>query len=275
MSLIQLPNLETQGKQNLKFQARNDVLAKWQSQIRLKSEADNVITIYDSIGEDYFSEGVTCKRIAAALRAIGDKDVIVNINSPGGDYFEGIGIYNLLREHPHKITVNVVGLAASAASVIAMAGDEINIGDGAFIMIHNAWSVVAGNARELQSAVALLNAIDNGMINLYAKRTNLSEQQIGEMMDNETWLDSASAIELGFADDEIQKAHISGSPENSQKKALSIIDSVLSEQGITRSQRRDLFNNLFHSTPCAAETVMPCADNITASLQQLIHNFKG
>lgn len=92
--------------------------------------------------------GVTAKRISAALRAIGNNDVVVNINSPGGDMFEGLAIYNLLRSHSGKVTVNILGIAASAASIIAMAGDEVQMGRGAFLMIHNCWAVGVGNRHD-------------------------------------------------------------------------------------------------------------------------------
>lgn len=99
---------------------------------------DNVITMFDVIGEDWWTGGgITAKGVAAALRAIGDRPVEVQINSPGGDMFEGIAIYNVLREHSQAITIKIMGMAASAASVIAMAGDTIEIGAASFIMIHN------------------------------------------------------------------------------------------------------------------------------------------
>lgn len=138
MSLMKLPQINNLNIQehSCDFDMRPDALNRWDSSVRAKSDSDNVITIYDQIGDGIFYEGVTAKRIAAALRSIGEKDVVVNINSPGGNYFEGVSIYNLLAQHKGKVTVQVVGLAASAASVIAMAGDEILMGDGAFMMIH-------------------------------------------------------------------------------------------------------------------------------------------
>ena len=100
-------------------------LIRWNSGVKAASEDDNTISILDPIGEDWYGNGVTSKRVSAALRAIGKTDVTVSINSPGGDYFEGLAIYNLLRDHPAKVTVKIVGIAASAASVIAMAADEV------------------------------------------------------------------------------------------------------------------------------------------------------
>src|SRR5690606_23214700 len=122
------------------------VLAKWAERPQAAEGDDpNTISIYDVIGEDWWTGGgFTAKRAAAALRSIGKNPVTVNVNSPGGDMFEGIAIYNLLREHPAEVTVNVMGLAASAASIIAMAGDKINVALGSFVMIHNAWGIVIG-----------------------------------------------------------------------------------------------------------------------------------
>ena len=108
-------------------------LERWNPAIRAAVEEENSISIFDPIGYDWWTgEGVTAKRISAALRAMKDADVVVNINSPGGDVFEGLAIYNLLREHKGKVTVRVLGLAASAASFIAMAADEVKIARAGF-----------------------------------------------------------------------------------------------------------------------------------------------
>ncbi|EPJ5267720.1 head maturation protease, ClpP-related, partial [Providencia stuartii] len=130
--------LEDRTCASISYELKPKALDKWNSGIRAAS-SDNTISVLDVIGEDFWGEGVTAKRISAALRAIGNQDVVVNINSPGGDMFEGLAIYNLLRAHNGKVTVNILGIAASAASVIAMAGDEIRMGRGAFLMIHNCW----------------------------------------------------------------------------------------------------------------------------------------
>ena len=143
MSLRQLPEAPTMARpQNYQWDAPSDVLAKWAEHSFAAApgaDADATISIFDVIGEDgWTGGGVTAKRISAALRSIGNRDVIVRINSPGGDMFEGIAIYNLLRTHPAKVTVEVLGWAASAASIIAMAGDVIRMGLGSFMMVHNA-----------------------------------------------------------------------------------------------------------------------------------------
>lgn len=133
-------------------------LDRWNGGIKAAATDDNSISVFDVIGQDYWGEGVTAKRIAGALRAMNGADVTVNINSPGGDMFEGLAIYNLLREYQGKVTVKVLGIAASAASVIAMAGDDIQIGRGAFLMIHNCWVVAMGTGVHLHGIVPQASA---------------------------------------------------------------------------------------------------------------------
>ncbi len=126
-----LPAANAATRPGLRSEISVTALSKWNPDVRSASaddESDNTISILDQIGEDWWTGGgVTAKRVGAALRQIGKKDVVVTINSPGGDYFEGLAIYNQLREHPAKVTVKILGIAASAASVIAMAGDEVQI----------------------------------------------------------------------------------------------------------------------------------------------------
>jgi ATP-dependent Clp protease, protease subunit len=124
----------------LSGEVRPVALERWNPSIRAANEDEYRISIFDPIGFDpWTGEGVTAKRIAAALRTLDGADVTVNINSPGGDMFEGLAIYNLLREYSGKVVVKVLGLAASAASIIAMAGDEVRIARAGFLNIHNCW----------------------------------------------------------------------------------------------------------------------------------------
>lgn len=280
MSLIKLPQISAFADlpKSLSFDTRPDAAGRWHSDIKAKDSGDNVITIYDQIGESFWSEGVTAKRVAAALRAIGDRDVVVNINSPGGDYFEGISIYNLLAQHPAKVTVQIVGMAASAASVIAMAGDDILMGDGSFLMIHNAWSLAVGNRHDLQSSIEVLGQIDDAMADLYAARARLSKPEIVGMMDRESWIGRSKALEDGFATGEMDAKAIEHAGDDGQKKALALIEASLANQGYSRAQRRDVFQNLFHGTPrAAAPAAMPCAvgSDVAQAMQSLIQTLKG
>lgn len=168
--------------------------------IRALERGDNVITMFDVIGEDWWTGGgVTAKKVASQLRAISGP-VEVQINSPGGDMFEGFAIYNVLREHPHAVTIKVMGMAASAASIIAMAGDRIEVGASSFIMIHNCWVLAYGNRNDLRELADWLEPFDQAMRDVYVSRTGQKADAVAEMLDKETWLSGSQAIDKGFAD---------------------------------------------------------------------------
>lgn len=281
MSLINLPELcASQALRQVNFDARPDALERWEPEVRAAATGDDVITMYEVIGEDYWSGGgVTAKRVSAALRAIGTQDVTVNINSPGGDFFEGVAIYNLLRAHPAKVTVQVMGLAASAASVIAMAGDEILMGDGAFLMIHNAWAVAVGNRHDMVAAAEVLAPFDAAMAQVYAARSNLDAEATAALMDKETWINASQALDDGFATGQIDAAKISrdGAQSRGQAKYLAMVEASMAKAGHSRSVRRDVFRNLFSGKPGAADhSAMPSAgDRYAAQLQSLISTIQG
>lgn len=184
------------------FTAPN-VLDRWSEDaagIRALERGDNVITMFDVIGEDFWSGGgITAKGVAAQLRAIGDRAVEVQINSPGGDMFEGIAIYNVLREHQQPITIKVMGMAASAASIIAMAGDTVEIGAASFIMIHNCWVLAMGNRHDMRETADFLEPFDAAMVEVYAARSGQKADEIAKWMDAETFMSGSQAIERGFA----------------------------------------------------------------------------
>ncbi len=212
--------------------------------------SDNTISMFDVIGEDWWGEGVTAKRIAGVLRSLDGADVTVNINSPGGDMFEGLAIYNLLREYSGKVTVKVLGIAASAASVIAMAGDEVQIGRGAFLMIHNCWVVVMGNRNDLLRAATDMEPFDRAMTDIYVARSGLTAEDVATMMDNETYIAGSDAVDKGFADrllaaDEIQD------DDQSPAAALRKLDAMLAKANTPRSERRKLLKALTGNTPSA------------------------
>lgn len=203
MSLRNLPEAKTfQRPQNFQWDAPSDVLAKWaETPLAATDNDDATITMLEVIGEDWWTGGgVTAKRISAALRSIGERDVTVKINSPGGDMFEGIAIYNLLRSHKAKVTVEVIGWAASAASIIAMAGDEIRMGTGTFMMVHNAWGVVVGNRHDMREAATLFDGFDAAITDIYEARTGLKRSEIVKLMDSETFMGPSEAVKNGFAD---------------------------------------------------------------------------
>ncbi|WP_313287514.1 head maturation protease, ClpP-related [Leclercia sp.] len=228
-------------------------MERWNGGIRAAREGDNSISIFDVIGADYWGEGVTASRIAGALRSLGGADVTVNINSPGGDMFEGLAIYNLLREYDGKVTVKVLGLAASAASIIAMAGDDVQIGRGAFLMIHNCWVYAMGNRHDLAQIATDMEPFDKAMSDIYQARSGLDADTVDAMMDGETYIGGSEAVEKGFADSLLSADEIADD-DDSPAAALRKIDALLAKTSTPRSERRKLLKALSGSKPGAAAT---------------------
>lgn len=159
--------------------------------------------IYDDIGPAWAGM-IDAGSVAAALRDAGDVDtIVVRINSPGGGVFEAAAIYNQLREHAAEIHVKIDGVAASAASVIAMAGDKIEIAGNAMIMIHQASTIAWGNSAELTKTAEMLDKVDTTIVDTYAARTGRDAQEIRDWMASETWFGADDAVANGFADSKV------------------------------------------------------------------------
>lgn len=226
----------------------------WNPGIMAAENKDNVIGVYDVIG-DYWGEGVTASRISAALRSIGaDKPVTVNINSPGGDLFEGLAIYNLLREHKGEVTVKVLSLAASAASIIAMAGDNVEVARAGFFMIHNAWVLAVGNRHDLVEISEYLEPFDRAMGGIYEARTGMSESDVAEMMDKESWLGGKDSIAQGLADEYLPADQLEEDAKaHAPRIAAHKMDLALAKSGMPRSERRKLMSTVKTGTQNATE----------------------
>tara|TARA_R100001463_G_scaffold56868_2_gene109022 strand:- start:581 stop:1567 length:987 start_codon:yes stop_codon:yes gene_type:complete len=154
------------------------------------------ISIYDEIG-DY---GTSAKQFIDDLKSVGSKDITIRMNSVGGSVFDGLAIYNVLRSHQGYVKVKIEGLSASIASIIALAGDDIEMAENGFFMIHNPFGKSMGGADDMRKTADLLDKIKQELINIYANKTQLSEETISSMMDEETWLTSQEAKEMGFID---------------------------------------------------------------------------
>jgi ATP-dependent protease ClpP protease subunit len=234
--------------------ARHDLEA---AGIRALASGDTVITMFDTIGEDPWSAtgGVTAKKIAAQLRAIGDRPVEVQINSPGGDMFEGIAIYNVLREHPQQITVKVMGMAASAASIIAMAGDNVEIGAASFLMIHKCWVLAMGNADDMVETAEWLRPFDDAMAAVYAARSGVEAAEALRMMKAETWLSGQAAVDKGFADALLPSDKLtvdaSAMGEDQRINKLRAMELKLMMTGESRSEARAHVNEIRGTTDSA------------------------
>ncbi len=150
--------------------------------------------------DSWFGDEVTPAQFRADLARASGRDVTVWINSPGGDVFAASMIYTALMEHKGHVTVKVEGLAASAASVIAMAGERVLMAPTAFLMIHNPMSLAMGNAEDMRHEAEVLDEVADGLLTAYQIKTNLSRNKLRQMMDDETWMSARTAIDLGFAD---------------------------------------------------------------------------
>ncbi len=160
------------------------------------------IDVYDAIGESWWGDGVTAKAVRRVLKENAKATLIkLRVNSRGGDVWDGFAIYELLREHQARVEADVDALAASMASVIIMAADEIRMAPGAMLMIHNPWTIALGEAEDLRSTAELLDKLQGQIADAYAARTKLARDRVIEMMNAETWMTPSEALALGFADE--------------------------------------------------------------------------
>ena len=167
-----------------------------------RDENTGVRTLYldGVIAEDsWFDDDVTPKAFKAELTA-GEGDIVIWLNSPGGDCIAASQIYTMLMDYKGKVTVKIDGIAASAASVIAMAGTTVLMAPTALMMVHNPLTVAIGDSEEMQKAIAMLSEVKESIINAYEIKTGQSRAKLSHLMDAETWLNAKKAIELGFAD---------------------------------------------------------------------------
>ena len=154
--------------------------------------------------ESWFDDDVTPQLFKDELNS-GSGDITVWINSPGGDCVAAAQIYNMLMDYKGNVTVKIDGIAASAASVIAMAGTKVLVSPVSMLMIHNPMTAAFGNSDEMQKAIEMLGSVKDSIINAYEIKTGLSRAKLSRLMDAETWMDANKAVELGFADEIMQR----------------------------------------------------------------------
>lgn len=179
--------------------ARNRAAAR---PLSIEASADEAtVWIYDFIGYDEWTgTGVSAEKFAKEVSAINAPTIRVRINSPGGSVFDGRAIHAALKNHPAKVIASIEGLAASAATFIAMAADEVEISSGSMFMIHNAWTLAYGNAEELLATAALLEKIDGTLVADYVAKTGATDEQVRAWMAAETFFTAEEALAAGFVD---------------------------------------------------------------------------
>lgn len=183
----------------------------WKTQTVANQETQEPVTertlfLNGTIAEEsWFDDDVTPQIFKDELNS-GSGDITVWINSPGGDCIAAAQIYNMLMDYKGSVTVKIDGIAASAASVIAMAGTKVLVSPVSMLMIHNPMTIAYGNSAEMQKAIDMLASVKDSILNAYEIKTGLSRTKLSHLMDAETWMDANKAIELGFADEIMQRS---------------------------------------------------------------------
>lgn len=180
-------------------------------------ETERTLFLNGTIAEEsWFDDDITPQLFKEDLLS-GSGDITVWVNSPGGDCVAAAQIYNMLMDYNGNVTVKIDGIAASAASVIAMAGTRVLMSPVSMLMIHNPMTVAMGNAAEMEKAIDMLASVKESIINAYELKTGMSRAKISHLMDDETWMDATKAVELGFADDILSRPSLKKEDENSKE----------------------------------------------------------
>lgn len=275
MSLRELPEITAfAGLDLFQSEAPDEAVALFDGEIQAVAEkSEAVISIYGEVGRNPYSDNDNSeKRISAALSSIGKRDVTVNINSPGGSFFSGLAIYNLLRAHPAHVTINVLGLAGSAASIIAMAGDEITMADGSQIMVHKASGIVLGNEYDALESARMLAQVDEGMAKIYAARSGQSEAEAASWMDRErgrgTVFQRAEAIKKGLADRAMKAGtvRVSASAAKTFPAEREIERALMQASGLSASEAKARIATVKSGVRDAAKPAMRDAGALAAAI---------
>ena len=183
----------------------------WTNQASTETEPEQrILTLNGTIAEEsWFDDDITPQLFREELNA-GSGDITVWINSPGGDCVAAAQIYNMLMDYRGSVTVKIDGIAASAASVIAMAGARVLVSPVSMLMIHNPATMAMGDAAEMQKAIAMLDEVKESIINAYEIKTGMSRAKLSHLMDAETWMDAHTAVDLGFADEIMTRPEVTG-----------------------------------------------------------------
>ena len=204
---------------------------KW---FKISAEADEdtaEIAIFGNIGDSWWGDSLTAADFKKAFDGIKDrKSIKVTINSPGGDLFDGVAIYNMISQVRDKVETEVLGMAASAASVIALAGNKLTMGEGSYLMIHNPWMFAIGDSTAMQKASDDLLKMNGVLAGIYENRSDLEEDEIIEAMNEETWYTAEESVEAGFADEVADYGDIAASGDIARYKYAHVPGEMLVDE---------------------------------------------
>lgn len=205
---------------------------------------ETVLTIYGDIGESWWGESTSANDVDKALKTVKTSNITVRLNSPGGAAFDGIAIYNRLKDHEAKVKVIVDGWACSAASIIAMAADELIMNTGSMLMVHEAWLYTAGSKSELQKTIQTLEKLDASLLEIYMTKAQVTREEMEQFVKNETWLTAEEAVAIGFATD---VKEIETNLQNKKEDAETFKQSVL-ERFKQQPQQKNILGNFKRSS---------------------------
>lgn len=212
--------------------------------------------------ESWFDDDVTPQLFRDELNA-GSGDITVWINSPGGDCVAAAQIYNMLMNYKGNVTIKIDGIAASAASVIAMAGTKVVMSPVSMMMIHNPATVAFGDSADMQKAIAMLDEVKESIINAYEIKTGLSRAKLSHLMDAETWMDAHKAVELGFADEIMQRS------DNTEDVEVPAVSMLYSKANVVNS----LMDKIAHK--CAIDPKPAVQERTGRSVDELRANLNA
>lgn len=233
-------------------------------------DTGRILTIDGTIAEEsWFDDEITPKLFKNEL-ASGQGNVTLWLNSPGGDCVAASQIYAMLMDYAGQVHVNIDGIAASAASVIAMAGTSVNMAPTALMMIHNPFTIAMGDTDEMERAISMLSEVKESIINAYELKTGLSRTQLSHLMDAETWMNAGKAIELGFADSILADSILTDSDSKQMHDTVSMGSYSFSRRQVTNALLNKAIAKQTKPTPAANKTTISVA-SLQQRLSLLIH----
>ena len=238
---------------------------KFWNWVRDSDTGERTLVLNGQIAEDsWFGDEVTPAIFRDELMK-GEGNITVWINSPGGDVFAAAQIYNMLMDYKGNVTVRIDGLAASAASMIAMAGTTVEMSPVGMLMIHNPSTAVIGNTKEMQAAIQMLDEVKESILNAYELKTGQSRQQLSDLMDAESWMNAKKAVELGFAD------KILFANEDEEKQSEGVEAMLFSQRAVTNSLIDKIKAQSLKFVKAAVPDNRVSADALRSRLNLLIH----
>ena len=239
---------------------------KFWNWVRDADTGERTLVLNGQIAEDsWFGDEVTPTIFRDELMKC-EGNITVWINSPGGDVFAAAQIYNMLMDYKGNVTVRIDGLAASAASVIAMAGTTVEMSPVGMLMVHNPSTAVIGNTKEMQAAIQMLDEVKESILNAYELKTGQPRQQLSDLMDAESWMNAKKAVELGFAD------KILFANEDEEKQSEGVEAMLFSQRAVTNSLIDKIKAQSLKFVKAAGKTeTRVSADALRSRLNLLIH----